>query len=85
MRFALMIAAVFLALGCSSESPEVVPSPGAGLANPASEYCAENGGTEENRSGEGGEYGVCVFPDGSECESFAYMRGECAPGEDEPE
>jgi hypothetical protein len=24
---------------------------------------------------------VCVFPDGSECEEWAYFRAECAPGE----
>jgi putative hemolysin len=50
------------------------------LANPASEYCEENGGKVEIREDEsGGQVGYCVFPDGSECEEWAYMRGECEP------
>jgi putative hemolysin len=50
-----------------------------GIANPASVYCQEQGGTLEIRSGEGGEVGICVFADGSECEEWAFFRGECAP------
>jgi putative hemolysin len=54
----------------------------AGLPNPASVFCEENGGQLEMRTGsDGGVSGVCVFPDGSECEEWAYFRSECAPGE----
>lgn len=53
---------------------------GAGLANPASVYCEQQGGTLDIRTNEnGGAYGVCVFDDGSECEEWAYFRGECGP------
>jgi putative hemolysin len=56
--------------------------PGAEIANPASVYCEENGGKLEIREGEGGgQIGVCVFEDGSECEEWAYYRGECGPGD----
>jgi putative hemolysin len=51
-----------------------------GLANPASVYCEDQGHTLELRTGDGGTYGVCVFADGSECEEWAYFRGECEPG-----
>lgn len=52
----------------------------AGIANPASAYCAEQGGTSEIRTAEdGSQFGVCVFPDGSECEEWAFFRRECAP------
>lgn len=52
------------------------------MANPASVYCEDNGGTLEIRTGaDGGEYGVCIFDDGSECEEWAYFRGECVPGQ----
>jgi hypothetical protein len=27
----------------------------------------------------GGQFGICVFADGSECEEWAFFRGECAP------
>ena len=30
----------------------------------------------------GGTAGYCVFPDGSECEEWAYFRNECQPGTD---
>jgi putative hemolysin len=53
----------------------------AGIANPASVFCGDNGGTLEIRTGSGGgQVGVCVFPDASECEEWSYFRGECAPG-----
>lgn len=53
--------------------------PGAGLANPASVYCEEQGGELEFRTDENGTSGYCLFEDGSECEEWAYFRGECSP------
>lgn len=50
-----------------------------GLPNPASVYCEEHGGTVDLREGEGGVSGYCIFPDGSECEEWAFFNGECAP------
>jgi len=56
--------------------------PDAGLPNPASVYCEERGYRVEMRiGGDGGQYGVCVFPNGSECEEWAFFRGECGPTE----
>jgi putative hemolysin len=52
----------------------------AGMPNPASVFCEEQGGWVEIREGEGGQVGYCVFPDGSECEEWAFFRGECVPG-----
>jgi putative hemolysin len=52
----------------------------AGMPNPASVFCEEQGGRIEIRAGEGGQVGTCVFPDGSECEEWAFFRGECVPG-----
>jgi putative hemolysin len=57
------------------------PTEQAGLPNPASVYCEAQGYEVEMREGEGGTYGVCLFPDGSECDEWAYFRGECQPGE----
>ncbi|MFN2270421.1 MAG: DUF333 domain-containing protein [Anaerolineae bacterium] len=52
----------------------------AGPANPASVYCQEQGYTLEMRTdADGGMYGVCIFPDGTECEEWAFYRGECGP------
>jgi putative hemolysin len=55
----------------------------ADMPNPASVYCEENGGTLDIRTDEttGGQVGYCVFSDGSECEEWAFYRGECSPGD----
>lgn len=51
------------------------------IANPASVNCIEQGGTLAIRKrGEGGEYGICTFADGRQCEEWALMRGECPAG-----
>jgi hypothetical protein len=52
----------------------------ADMANPASVYCVDQGGTLDIRDETDGQVGYCVFPDNSECEEWAYFRGECAPG-----
>lgn len=49
----------------------------AGIANPASTYCVERGYRSVIRNGQSGQTGVCVFPDGSECDEWAFFRGEC--------
>lgn len=53
------------------------------MPNPASVYCEENGGTLEIRTDEetGGQVGICIFSDGSECDEWAFYRDECAPGD----
>lgn len=50
-----------------------------GVENPASANCVAQGGTVDVRSTAAGEYGVCVFPNGSECEEWALYRKECQP------
>jgi putative hemolysin len=54
---------------------ETAPS----MPNPASEFCVEQGYQSEIRDEAGGQVGYCLFPDGSECEEWAFYRGECAP------
>jgi putative hemolysin len=54
------------------------------MANPASVYCKEQGYELEIREAEGGQVGYCVFPDGTECEEWAFYRGECGPGTPKP-
>ncbi len=61
----------------------VVPGQGdaAAIANPASVFCNENGGTSEIRTAaDGSQTGICVFDDGTECDEWAFYRGECDLG-----
>lgn len=74
----LVVATVAVLVGCQPVMPEPATPE---LANPASVHCVEEGGTLEIREGDdGGQIGVCVFDDGSECEEWAFYRGECEPG-----
>jgi putative hemolysin len=63
--------------------PAPAPTPAAvGIPNPASVNCVKQGGTLDIRKdASGGEVGYCKFADGSECEEWALMRGECKPGQ----
>ena len=48
------------------------------LPNPASVFCEEQGGLLEIRTNpDGSQIGYCIFPDESECEEWAFYRGEC--------
>lgn len=48
------------------------------MSNPASVYCTQEGNKLEIRTAtDGSQNGVCVFPDGSTCDEWAYFRGEC--------
>jgi len=55
-------------------------APKANMPNPASVYCMQNGNKFEiHTAADGSQSGVCVFPDGSTCDEWAYYRGECGP------
>lgn len=61
------------------ETPTIQPSIET-LPNPASVFCEQQGYTLEIRTAaDGSQSGACTFPDGSECDEWAYYRGECAP------
>jgi putative hemolysin len=52
--------------------------PQAGIPNPASVYCEQQGNKHEiQTASDGSQNGICVFPDGSECDEWAYFWGEC--------
>lgn len=63
----------------TSPTPSAAVTPGAGLPNPASEMCIQYGATVEIRDTEAGQAGYCIFPDGTECEEWAFFNGECKP------
>jgi putative hemolysin len=47
------------------------------IANPASVYCKEQGGTLKIVEEEAGQRGICVLKDNTECDEWAYFRKEC--------
>ncbi len=66
----LLLIGIFMFCGCTNDNTQ--------LPNPAAVKCEEDGYIYEIREDEsGGQYGVCIFDDESECNGWAYFRGEC--------
>lgn len=63
---------------CTESEEKVVDDTPFGLANPASIYCMEQGGTLMFEEGDDGTIGYCILEDGTECEEWAYFRNECS-------
>ncbi len=79
-----LILFILTACGAPQTQPTVDPVSTefsqADIPNPASAYCVEQGFTSEIRTAaDGSQSGVCIFPDGSECDEWAYFRSECGP------
>jgi putative hemolysin len=77
----LVLVTVILTLtACKTEIAQ--PTATVAIPNPASVFCKENGGTLEMRqTADGSVAGFCLFSDGSECDEWAYFRGECKVGD----
>lgn len=85
------LTSTFLAISIvltSCTSPQTPPTPAPvstdtsqpNMPNPASAYCVEQGFKSEIRTAaDGSQSGYCIFPDGSECDEWAYFRRECGP------
>lgn len=76
----ILLLALFI-IGCAKEIEKPVEEKreeqNQQIANPASVYCEEQGGTLRIETEEAGQYGICTLADGTECEEWAYYRGEC--------
>ncbi len=84
-----MIAALILLLALTActapqiQKPELTATSTSpvNMPNPASVYCVQHGNKLEIHSAaDGSQSGVCVFPNGSTCDEWAYFRGECGLG-----
>lgn len=50
------------------------------MANPASVYCINNGGLSKIvTAADGSQSGLCMFPNGAQCEEWAYFYKTCSP------
>jgi len=69
------------ATGCPTCSTPAGEGKVMGTPNPAAVYCRQMGYQYDIREDEAGnQYGVCIFPDGSECDAWCFFKGKC--GED---
>jgi putative hemolysin len=83
----LVILVILVLTACGGSKSEATPTsfvekeggdPFIGIPNPASFYCQEMGYTLELREAEGGTQGICVMPDGKQCEEWEFLSGSCA-------
>jgi len=87
MKLILTLTTILILLtACTTPAAQPTPAPvstdtpQAGIPNPASVYCEEPGHRLEIRNAaDGSQSGICIFPDGSQCDEWAYYRGECQP------
>ena len=76
----LMALTACTALQVQTPEPAATDIPPVNMPNPASVYCKQNGNKLEiQTASDGSQNGICVFPDGSTCDEWAYFRGECGP------
>lgn len=79
---ASLVICVALTAACGSDGyrTNTTTPPGgtgsSGLANPASEFCVEQGGTVEIVTDAYGQVGYCNLPDGTRVEEQEYYRAE---------
>jgi uncharacterized protein len=81
MAWMTMAAAVVLFAGCG-DGEETPTTSAPGLANPASVFCVEQGGTVEIVDEDDGQVGYCNLPDGTRVEEWEYftsMTGTTTP------
>ena len=61
---------------CGSDEGPSNTTTSAGLANPASEFCIEQGGLVEIVDEPDGQVGYCNLPDGTRIEEWEYFRSQ---------
>lgn len=54
------------------------------IANPASEFCVDQGGTVEIVDGDDGQVGYCDLPDGTRVDEWEYFRSQNPTATTEP-
>lgn len=48
-----------------------------GMSNPAAIYCIEMGYEYKVIDEPSGQRGICIFPDGSQCNAWDFLKGKC--------
>ena len=83
-KIILMAMAVSSLAACSAMDKSAAHPHKVGMANPASEYCIEQGGKLEIKDEANGQAGYCRLPNGAVVEEWAFFRASqahCLPEE----
>jgi putative hemolysin len=83
--YIIILCFIILMSGCRSGQTTPTPfvddgkeDPFIGLPNPASFYCQEMGYELELRETDQGTVGICILPNGAECEEWEFLAGGCS-------
>jgi putative hemolysin len=88
MKWISLFAVIVIMLSsCTTADPTqpaattvLTDTPQTNMPNPASVFCEEQEyKVETTTAADGSQSSVCVFPDGTSCDEWAYYRGECKP------
>ena len=87
-RFLMLLVIFGLILaGCNGSESDAAPTPFVeteggdvfiGVPNPASFYCQEMGYELDLRDTDGSTEGICIMPNGAECEEWEFLAGGCS-------
>ena len=78
----ILLTLIVIVLSASCSPRQVSPTPVTNMANPASVYCEQNGNKLQiHTAADGSQNGICVFPNDSTCDEWAYYRGQCGHAE----
>ena len=77
MKKTLLLGGMIVSLAACSSTPSsnTVPSQ-VGMANPASQYCVEQGGQLDVKNENNGQVGYCKLPDGQVIEEWELFRSQ---------
>lgn len=85
MKKLLLIGAIFASItACSTAQTKSDSKPQLGMANPASQYCVQQGGKLSIENEVKGQVGYCHLPNGQVIEEWEYFRksqAECVADE----
>ena len=74
----VLVAIIFTGFPAAPGGEGTAPTPTPQIPNPAAVYCKNLNYTYEIRTNpDGSQYGVCILPDGTECDEWSYYRGIC--------
>lgn len=81
----IALSILLLASGCRGSRTTPTPNlndgeedPFIGIPNPASFYCQEMGYDLRMQETDEGTEGICIFPNGAECEEWEFLAGGCS-------
>ena len=73
---ALAVLPIGLVAACGDDDKPTDTTTPTEVANPASQFCVEQGGTVEIVDEAGGQVGYCNLPDGTRVEEWEYFTAE---------